>query len=66
MALLLERLEPKEREIIRLRFGFNDNRFFSLKEAGERLNILPSKVKDLESIALFKLKKILAESDRDD
>lgn len=66
MTLLLERLEPKEREIIRLRFGFNDNRYCSLREVGQRLNILPTKVKDIESIALFKLKKILAESDRDD
>jgi RNA polymerase sigma factor (sigma-70 family) len=66
VSSVLEQLEPEEREVIRLRFGFIDNRFYSLKEAGSRMKMAPAKVKDIESIALFKLRKLLSERENDD
>ena len=66
MAAVLGRLAPQERDIIRLRFGFRDNHFYTLKEAGARLKLSSAKVKDIESIALFKLKKLMAERENED
>ena len=56
---VMERLDPLERKIIQLRFGFNDNQFHSLKEVGKKLKITPSKAKSIESMAIFKLKRII-------
>jgi RNA polymerase primary sigma factor len=60
IAQVLHRLLPKEEEIVKLRFGFYDNRFYTLKDAGKKLKISPAKVKDLESVAIFKLKRLLS------
>ncbi len=57
---VMERLEPIERAIIQMRFGFNDNQFHSLKEVGKKLKITPSKAKSMETMAILKLKRILA------
>lgn len=60
---LLNLLDPLEQEIIKWRFGFNDNQAHPLREIGDKLNIPPAKVKDIESMALIKLRRFLERSD---
>lgn len=56
---IIRRLTPIEQRIIKLRFGFIDEKFHSLKEIGEKLCMGPAKIKDIESAAIMKLKKFL-------
>jgi RNA polymerase primary sigma factor len=59
IASLLEHLLPVEQKVIKLRFGFEDNQFHSLKEVGEKLKISSTKIKDIEAMAIIKLKRFL-------
>lgn len=65
IAQVLGSLAPQEEEIIRLRFGFYDGRFHTLKDAGAKLKISPAKAKDIEAIAIFKLKRLLSRRDEE-
>jgi len=58
---LLEILKPREKEIIKLRFGlYNDNglsREYELKEIADKLNITTERVRQLETSALKQLRE---------
>lgn len=56
---ILKNLRPKERRIIRLRFGFEDGEQRSLSEIGEIFGFSRERAHQLESRALYKLKKCL-------
>ena len=56
VAKLLETLKPREAEIIRLRFGFEDGKSYTLKEVGEKLGITRERVRQIESKALRRLR----------
>ncbi|KAK7279328.1 hypothetical protein RJT34_24376 [Clitoria ternatea] len=56
---VLNSLRPKERRIIRLRFGFEDGEQKSLSEIGDIFGFSKERVRQLESRALYKLKKCL-------
>ncbi|KAI5395630.1 RNA polymerase sigma factor sigF, chloroplastic [Lathyrus oleraceus] len=56
---ILKNLRPKERRIIRLRFGFEDGEQRSLSEIGEIFGFSRERARQLESRALYKLKKCL-------
>lgn len=60
---LLGNLEPLEAEVVKWRFGFFDNKFHTLKEISDELNVSPSKIRDLETVAIIKLKKLLSETE---
>jgi RNA polymerase primary sigma factor len=53
---VLESLDPKEREIVMMRFGLDDGRIKTLKEIGETFNISRERVRQIETKALSKLK----------
>lgn len=59
MLNLLSTLRPKERRIIRLRFGFEDGEQKSLSEVGEIFGLSRERVRQLEIRAFHKLKKCL-------
>ncbi|KAL2456051.1 RNA polymerase sigma factor sigF [Forsythia ovata] len=56
---LLSVLSPKERKIIRLRFGIEDVNQKSLSEIGTIFGLSKERVRQLESRALYKLKQCL-------
>jgi len=58
---LLYKLTEDEAEIVRWRFGFKDNNYHSLKEISLKMKVSAQRVKDLETQAIIKLKRLLAE-----
>jgi RNA polymerase sigma factor (sigma-70 family) len=62
---LLEYLEPREREIIRLRAGLDNTEGMTLEKIGEKLGITKERVRQLNVRAMKKLRS-LVERQRDD
>ena len=60
---ILDRLTPMEADIIKWRFGFKDSQYHAMKDIAKKLKISPSKVKDIESVAIIKLKRLITQSD---
>ncbi|KAK7355557.1 hypothetical protein VNO80_14815 [Phaseolus coccineus] len=58
-------LRPKERKIIRLRYGFEDGEQRSLSEIGDIFGLSKERVRQLEIRALYKLKKCLVKQGLD-
>ncbi|MDQ8184139.1 sigma-70 family RNA polymerase sigma factor [Pelagicoccus sp. SDUM812002] len=57
-------LETREAEIIRLRFGLNGDTPLTLEEVGQLFNITRERVRQLQNIALSKMRKIMAGKER--
>ena len=62
---LLEYLDPREREIIRLRAGLDNEEGLTLEKIGEKLGITKERVRQLNVRAMKKL-RTLAESQKDE
>lgn len=56
---LLTILSPKERRIIRLRYGIEDGKAKSLSEIGKMFGLSKERVRQLENRALYRLKQSL-------
>lgn len=54
---MLKHLDEKEALVIKLRFGLDDNEPKTLKEIGEMLNLSRERIRQIENIALKKLRK---------
>lgn len=57
IADILKSLSPREREVIRLRFGLNGSNALTLEDVGARMSISRERVRQIESVALSKLGK---------
>lgn len=55
-------LNDREREILELRYGIENNKIHTLKEIGEILNITRERVRQIEKKAILKLKKEFEEN----
>ncbi|KAI4356176.1 hypothetical protein L6164_000220 [Bauhinia variegata] len=53
---LLESLNPRERQVIRWRFGMEDGRMKTLQEIGEMMGVSRERIRQVESCAFRKLK----------
>ena len=59
---LLEHLEPREREIVRMRAGLNDHaKNMTLEEIGQQFGITKERVRQLNARAMKKLKDLVKE-----
>ncbi|MBC2605412.1 sigma-70 family RNA polymerase sigma factor [Pelagicoccus albus] len=61
---MIEGLEDREAEIIRLRFGLNGDSPLTLEEVGKLFCITRERVRQLQNIALSKMRKIMASKER--
>ena len=52
---LLDKMDPREATVLRMRFGLDDEEPKTLKEIGERLGLTRERVRQIESEALAKL-----------
>lgn len=55
---LLKQLSPRQQNIIKMRFGLDLDRRYTLDEIGEKYNISKERVRQIEKEALIKLKKM--------
>ena len=56
LALALEGLNPREREVLIMRFGLADGRMRTLEEVGEHFKVTRERIRQLETKALAKLR----------
>ena len=65
IAGLLGKMNPREREIIELRFGLKDGEIHTLNEAAKKFNITRERVRQIEMAALKKLRVLVDAQARD-
>jgi RNA polymerase primary sigma factor len=56
LALALEGLNPRERDVLIMRFGLADGRMRTLEEVGEHFKVTRERIRQLETKALAKLR----------
>ena len=61
---VIDLLEPREKEIVQLRFGLDGNHPLTLEEVGDRFNITRERVRQIQMIALHKMRQIMSENER--
>ncbi|HKK19682.1 MAG TPA: sigma-70 family RNA polymerase sigma factor [Opitutales bacterium] len=61
---VIDQLEDREAEIIHLRFGLDGNHPLTLEEVGERFEITRERVRQIQNIALHKMRRIMTENER--
>ncbi len=64
LGKLLEDLDAREAEIIRLRFGLGGEKAKTLEEVGELFGITRERVRQLQNMALTRMRKALLERER--
>ena len=56
MDKVLATLDPREERILRLRYGLQDGRNYTLEEVGERFGLTRERIRQIEGQALRKLR----------
>ena len=64
LDVLLAKLEPREAEIIRLRFGLGGASELTLEEVGVKFDLTRERVRQLQHLALMKLRRFHADFER--
>lgn len=59
---VLNKLKPIERTVINWHFGLNGNRVMALREIGERFNLTKERIRQIEQVALEKLRYPMEET----
>ena len=60
----MERLEPREADIIRLRFGLDGIDPLTLEEVGAKIGVTRERVRQLQELAIRKLRKEMSSMER--
>ena len=58
---ILSRLDPREAEVITLRFGLNGESPLTLEEVGEKFKLTRERVRQLQQSALMQLRRLMTE-----
>jgi RNA polymerase primary sigma factor len=61
---ILEELETREAEILTLRFGLDGNKPKTLEEVGRKFKVTRERVRQIQNIALNKLRRVMEKQDR--
>lgn len=61
---MLDQLEPREADIIRLRFGLGGERPLTLEEVGQHFDITRERVRQLQNMALQRMRRAMANRER--
>lgn len=61
---ILEELDPREAEILTLRFGLDGSKPKTLEEVGRRFKVTRERVRQIQNIALTKLRHVMEKQDR--
>jgi RNA polymerase primary sigma factor len=64
LSELLEVLDDRERTIIFKRFGLDDSEPKTLEEVGEKFGVTRERIRQLQNIALAKLRRALAKREK--
>lgn len=62
---LLKGIDHREAQILRMRFGLEDEKPMTLSDIGKRLGVTRERVRQIEARTLVNLKRILTEGERD-
>ena len=60
---MIDALDKREAEIIRLRFGLDGRSELTLEEVGRRFNVTRERIRQLEYIALGKMRRAMAKNE---
>ncbi|WP_404422831.1 RNA polymerase sigma factor RpoD/SigA [Nibricoccus sp. IMCC34717] len=63
LRAMVDSLDPREAEIIRLRFGFDGGDEMTLEEVGERFKVTRERVRQLQNLALNKIRRAIASNE---
>jgi len=63
LKAMVDSLEKREAEIIRLRFGLDGRDELTLEQVGKRFNVTRERIRQLEYIALSKMRKAMAHNE---
>ena len=58
---MLSRLDPREAEVITLRFGLSGESPMTLEEVGEKFKLTRERVRQLQQSALMQLRRLMTE-----
>lgn len=61
---VIAQLEDREAEIIQLRFGLDGSHPLTLEEVGEKFKITRERVRQIQNIAIHKMRRIMVENER--
>ena len=59
ISSMLDKLEPKEAEIIKWRFGIVDHKHHTAKSVAKKMNLSAQKVREIEEMAMVRLKMMV-------
>ncbi|MEM8868393.1 MAG: sigma-70 family RNA polymerase sigma factor [Verrucomicrobiota bacterium] len=61
---VIDQLEEREAEIIRLRFGLDGDHPLTLEEVGEKFAVTRERVRQIQNIAIHKMRRLLVDNER--
>jgi RNA polymerase primary sigma factor len=64
MTRMLDQLEPREAEIIRLRYGLDGEKPRTLEEVGQAFDITRERVRQLQNMAISRMRKVMTSNER--
>jgi len=61
---LIEELDPREAEILTLRFGLDGNKPLTLEQVGKKFKVTRERIRQIQNIALAKLRRLMEKQDK--